>query len=99
MRAAVRQQAAEREPEGLGAGGKGEERSAEERLVEVQRQMAELEVEGEAREAQDGAETRLMTSLGVEVPTVSTRQFREALSIAEVRALSLSPPHRSVSLN
>ncbi|GAA5891338.1 hypothetical protein JCM8208_002590 [Rhodotorula glutinis] len=90
VHAQVRRQAAVREPEGLGAGGKGEERSAEERLVETQRQMAEMAVEGESGAAQDGPVTRLVTRLGVEVPTVSTRQWKEAVSIAEIESFPTS---------
>ncbi|GAA5922121.1 hypothetical protein JCM3775_003499 [Rhodotorula graminis] len=90
VHARVRQQAAVREPEGAGVGDKGGERSAEERLVEVQRQVAELAVEGEGGELHDGVVTKLVTTLGVEVPTVSSRQWKEALSIAEIESFPTS---------
>lgn len=91
VRAMVRQQAVVREPEGEGAGGKGGERSAGERLAEVQRQMNEIAVEDGGEAGPPGTEvaTRLVTRKGIEVPTVTARQWKEALSIAEVRALAL----------
>ncbi|GAA5827535.1 hypothetical protein JCM3770_005990 [Rhodotorula araucariae] len=79
VRAMVRQQSVEREPAGAGVGGKGEERSAEERLAEVQRQMNECAVE-------DGPATELVTSKGTVVPTVTARQWKEAMSIAEIES-------------
>ncbi|BGP42256.1 enhancer of mRNA decapping [Rhodotorula kratochvilovae] len=83
VRAMVRQQSVEREPAGAGAGGKGEERSAEERLVEVQRQMNEIAVE-------DGMAAELVTAKGTVVPTVTARQWKEALSIAEIESFPTS---------
>ncbi|TNY23286.1 YjeF-related protein [Rhodotorula diobovata] len=88
VRAMVRQQAVVREPEGEGAGGKGGERSAGERLAEVQRQMNEIAVEDGGEAGPPGTEvaTRLVTRKGIEVPTVTARQWKEALSIAEIES-------------